>query len=474
VMMSGVVVMRLLTAALLASLLAGPASARADGSFSSSDPLLNRIWSVSVKTATDMVVPGPLMLDALDRPCPVDLPVVIVDGAARDGCPAVGDLAVTDKTLLVSTPADTGAVAGMVRYFASIQRQDGAIPSSPESEGGVLFDYNAYWVEDLYDYTLYSGDLGVANGVWGNLMRLLDGWYPAQARPDGLIVANLGASDYSYFPTSATLVAYYNAQYAQALEQAAQIAGWLGNPGAALRWRARKATLASSFDQTFWDASAGAYRDSPSGPVVHPQDGNSFAILAGLASRAQATSALAYLRGADWRGYGNAIADTDVWDNASMGGVHASQCVYPFMSYFEVLARYQVGQPDSALDLIRREWGYMVKNGPQEGMWELIGPYGGGPPVIPRSWDHGWSSGAAPALTNYVLGVQPTSPGFATFTVTPHPSDLSSAQGTIPTPHGYITVSWKLLGGKLGLSVTAPSGEQWTNPPPPTRARAKR
>jgi hypothetical protein len=198
---------------------------------------------------------------------------------------------------------------------------------------------------------------------------------------------------------------------------------------------------------------------------VHSQDGNSFAILAGLASPAQAASALSYLSGADWRGYGNSIADGDAWDTPLMSGAHPSQCVYPFMSYFEVLARYQSGRPDSALDLIRREWGYMVKNGSRRSMWELIGPYGGGPPGSNPSWDHGWSSGAAPALTNYVLGVQPTSPGFATFTVTPHPSDLAWARGAIPTLHGDIVVSWKNARGKLTLSVKAPPGARWTNPP---------
>ena len=49
-------------------------------------------------------------------------------------------------------------------------------------------------------------------------------------------------------------------------------------------------------------------------------------------------------------------------------------------------------------------------------MWETIGAFGGaaGRSVTP-SYDHGWSSGAAPALTNYALGVQPASPGFGSY-----------------------------------------------------------
>src|SRR5207237_6127119 len=188
---------------------------------------------------------------------------------------------------------------------------------------------------------------------------------------------------------------------------------WLGKDDAAARWRSRRTALKTPFNRMFWDQQAGAYLDAPDGPVVHSQDGNAFAVLGGLASPAQAASALGYLAGHDWRGYGNALGDTDAWDTPLMLGAHASECVYPFMGYFEVLARYQSGLGDYALGLIRREWGYMVKNGARDRMWELIGPYGGGPPGPYPSWDHGWSSGAAPALTSYVLGVQPTSPGYA-------------------------------------------------------------
>ena len=53
-----------------------------------------------------------------------------------------------------------------------------------------------------------------------------------------------------------------------------------------------------------------------------------------------------------------------------------SKRVYPFISYFEVVARYQTGLDPSALALIRREWGYMLANGPQATMWETIGAFG--------------------------------------------------------------------------------------------------
>src|SRR5439155_9607716 len=133
----------------------------------------------------------------------------------------------------------------------------------------------------------------------------------------------------------------------------------------------------------------------------------------------------------------------------------------PLVTSFEVLARYAAGDHASALGLIRREWGYMAKHGPKSTMWETIGPFGGGPTDMNPSWDAGWSSGAAPALTSYVLGVQPTSPGYATFTVTPHAGALGWAKGAVVTPHGLLKVSWKLVRGRVRISVRAPAGTRW-------------
>jgi hypothetical protein len=403
--------------------------------------LLGRIWSASVRTAGDMVVPGPLVADADGRPCGVGLPEVLLDGSARDRCPYAGDQAVTGLALLVSTPSADGVLRDMILWYAQHQHADGAIPASPYRGGtDVFFDYNAFWVEDLHDYVLYTGDLGLARELWPNLVRLLDGWYPAQMGASGLLVNSLGPYDYAYVPRAGTTVAYYNASYVFALRLGAQLAGWLGQRGAAAAWTARIAPLSAAFPGAFWDAGAGAFLDATTGPPVHPEDGNAFAILAGLATRRQGRSALDYLTYHDSQPYGATIADNETWDGYPWG-FQASQRAYPFMSYFEVLARYAVGFDASALELIRREWGWMLEKGPGT-MWETIGA-GGKAPIGPDpSWDHGWSSGAAPALTSYALGITPVSPGFGSYLAAPRPSGLRWARGVVPTPHGPIRFRW--------------------------------
>jgi hypothetical protein len=406
-----------------------------------------------------MVAPGPLTTDAEGRPCPIALPTVILDGLVRDRCPYVGDLAVTGMTLLVSTPSDWPALRAMILWFAQNQHADGSIPPSPYRSGQVFFDYNAYWIEDLYDDVLYTGDLGLARQVWPSLTKLMDGWYPAQAVAGGLLVNDLGPFDYAYIPRAGTTVAYYNAGYARALELASALAGLLGEKASAASWAGRLAPLRTAFVAAFWDATAGAFRDATTGPTVHPEDGNAFAVLSGLATPKQGRSALDYLTWHDSQPYGSTIADNETWDGYPWGD-QASQRSYPFISYFEVLARYEVGFDRSALDLIRREWGHMVDHPPGEArfpeMWESIGAGGAAPVGGDPSWEHGWSSGAAPALTAEVLGVTPAAPGFGAYSAAPHPSGLAYASGSVPTPHGSISFAWRRTTRALTATVDSP------------------
>jgi hypothetical protein len=448
-------------------------SARAGGSFASSDPLLDKIWAASTLTAREMVS------DPVDLYPGCDVPAdqkVILDGVDRDRCEFTADIAVTGKTLYVADGAVGSPVRSALFLFAAEQHDDGQVQSTPGTYGQVPFvDYTGYWVEDVYDYVLYSGDVQAARALLPNVVRALDDWYPAQME-GGLFANHFGRADYALLDRRDPFVAYYNAQYVRVLDLGAAIARWAGDGSAARRWASRAGQLRPVVQRAFWDAAAGAYKDTVGGPLVHPQDGNAFAILAGVADHDQAVSSLEYLSAHNSYGYGNSIADADVWDGFPWG-IQASRRVYPFMSYFELLARFQTGLDDSAHDLIRREWGYMLANGPGT-TWETIGPYGG--PPTGGSWAHGWSSGAAPALTQYVLGVRPTTPGFATFVVDPHPGSVAWAQGVVPTPHGDLTVSWKRAADRIVTTVQAPPGTRWENAPAPkagdvprTKPRAK-
>ena len=290
-------------------------AASADGSFESSDSLVNLIWRNSVQTARDMVSP-PVNLDR--RGCEIDLATILLDGAERDRCPYIGDQAVTGMTLLVSQD-DVRVLRDMLAWFAAVQNEDGSIPASPFSDHSlVLVDYNAYWIESLYDYVLYTGDIALLRQVWPNWSKLVDELYPAHV--GGRLLVNwLGAGRLRLHPARrhagrllqrAVRPRAPAGRVARGLVRRRRsgptLGGARGRHGRGVRRRllGRRRRRVPRHDRR---------------TDVHALDGNAFAILAGLATPAQAQSVLAYVDRTMRRSYGNSVADTNGWRGCQLG-----------------------------------------------------------------------------------------------------------------------------------------------------------
>jgi alpha-L-rhamnosidase len=57
--------------------------------------------------------------------------------------------------------------------------------------------------------------------------------------------------------------------------------------------------------------------------------------------------------------------------------------------------------------------------------------------------NHAWTSYPGYLFQKYILGIQPTSGGFATFDVRPETSGMTFAEGAVPTVKGLITTRWE-------------------------------
>jgi alpha-L-rhamnosidase len=138
------------------------------------------------------------------------------------------------------------------------------------------------------------------------------------------------------------------------------------------------------------------------------------------------------------------------------------QIVSPYIGSYALWADYQAGRPDLALSLLNTEWGWMASHDPGGTTWEKI-ESGGGLSGF-DSAAHAWSTGATSALSQYVLGAQPVTPGFRTWLVQPQPSGLSWAQGQVPTPSSALVSRWEVGSGNnsLRLTVAAPDGTSGT------------
>ena len=72
--------------------------------------------------------------------------------------------------------------------------------------------------------------------------------------------------------------------------------------------------------------------------------------------------------------------------------------------------------------------------------------------------NHAWTAYPGYLFQKYILGIQPTSGGFATFDVRPETSGLTYAEGAVPTVKGLITTRWERRdSGQFSLSVHVPA-----------------
>ena len=121
------------------------------------------------------------------------------------------------------------------------------------------------------------------------------------------------------------------------------------------------------------------------------------------------------------------------------------------------------------MDLLHREWGYMLYTNLSVQSTLLEGYTTNGSlgyrsyrgynyDAAYTSHAHGWSSGPTSALTYYVLGLQVTSPQGRTWSLQPHTSGLSRTEGGFTTPLGWFGVKWRVGKGTFTLEVDVPAG----------------
>jgi hypothetical protein len=407
------------------------------GCFESSDDELNRIWYSGAYT---------LELNTVDTGARVR----ILDGAKRDRDVWVGDLALAARVEYVTHNRPDG-VRDSLAELADRQRADGTIPpSSYDDYGLVMYDYYAWWVVAFAEYGLYTGDTTFSEAYYPHMLRQLD-WFTGHVGPNGLVVKDTGI-EWAFTLGRNGEVTYINAVYYRALVRAAALADWLGHGDDAARWRARADALRAAINARLFDPTRGVYVDSDLDRNHVPQDANALAVLFDIAPVEWRPGILTYLRDYMWTPYGSTTVDAPYGHNL----IHDKR-IWPFAGYFELDARFAGGDASGAFDLLRREWGHMLRFDPASTMWEWMTAEG----AIENgfaSLAHGWSAGPTVALTERVLGLRLTEPGFRRFDALPVTGDLDWAQGRVPTPHGPIDAFWRRTDDAFVETLDVPAG----------------
>lgn len=140
--------------------------------------------------------------------------------------------------------------------------------------------------------------------------------------------------------------------------------------------------------------------------------------------------------------------------------------ISPFNQYFVIQAMARMKKYDEAFTSIKDLWGGQIRYGGTTS-FETFRPSWvaalGANDAIPNnqcgytSLCHPWGGGVVKWLSEEVLGIKPTTPGFSTYDILPHLGrTLSNVSGMTPTPIGIIQANFDVATGVC--SVTAPAG----------------
>lgn len=410
------------------------------GYFLCSDDLLNRVWYAGLHTI-EMCTIDPALggVDARHRIAEGDW--VVVDGAKRDRLVWTGDLGPAGAAIYSST-YETDAIRDSLLSLSTFQEKSGYIPAcSPgpipaRVASGFFGDYVAWWVVVLYQYYMHTGDRELVRELFPVIKRAL-AYLHGQCRGGLFRQTPLNMMEWCFLVFRLGKPSYTNVMYYWALNGASSIAHEVGEEDVSIGYVSRAFRLGENIERELRDKGRGVLLDTTVDPGRVPQDANVLAIIAGLTEEPEeARRVLDYIRDSMWVEWGSTNVDVPYY-RLTPGLQPHNKRVVPFMVNYEALARFAAHDDEGAMELIRRCWGTMVDTEPNTTFWEWAGRRGGVDNHL-ASLCHGWSAGALPLLSKYVLGIRPSGAGYRNFRFDPRACGLEWVEGRVPVPGGFI------------------------------------
>ena len=391
------------------------------GSFKCSDQKLDKIWEVGGRTLH-------CCSEDTYTDCPTYEQVHWVGDARNE---ALVDWVVNgDPRLWYRCLEQTGR---------SLERSEITESHVPSAWTNILPAWSFFWMRSCKEYVVFTGDLEKGRNLLDFVSRNIEG---VISHLDGQGLFNIrgwNMFDWAEMDTpNQGVVTHQNCFAVMALDDAADMADLLGSD-AGQAWRTYAQDLAQAINTYLWNEEKQAYTD-----CLHDNEQSSVF--------SQQTQTAAYLSGVA-KG-DRAIRCRDILFNPPDDFVKAGS---PFFEFFLLEALQGENRVREFLDIIRRDWGFMVDMGATTfwEMWSVRGEDG----RMTRSHCHGWSSAPTYFLSTYILGVKPGGPGFSSVIIKPHPGDLEWCRGVVPTPRGDVEVEWENEPGKpLALHVRGAGG----------------
>ncbi|MBR6681855.1 MAG: hypothetical protein IKL40_02600, partial [Clostridia bacterium] len=317
-----------------------------------------------------------------------------------------------------------------------------------------LADYPAWRIIAVYTQYLYTGDKYLVEQYYDEMVDCMR-WLVEQSNSSNLIYqypvffdqyfSQSGALEFSCSLDRLGEKPYTNAVFYKALLCMAEFADIVSderkNDWAELADKVKK-----SFNERLWDKGKNAYVDTFDTSYI-PHEGNVLAVMFGLAEGKRAEMVMKTVHDL-WTPYGSTILSKPMTHTR-----RGNAMISPLMNTYEAEVRFNSGDKDNAIELIRRVWGTMLDKG-AETFWEFSPNH---PTDVASLRAHAWASGCTYLLSAYVLGIRPEKVGFEEVRFEPY-TKFDHFEGVVPTCKGLIGVTMRTYNGIKEFELAVPCG----------------
>ncbi|MCD9020438.1 alpha-L-rhamnosidase C-terminal domain-containing protein [Cohnella silvisoli] len=371
------------------------------GEFRSSDERLNRIWDVAVRT---------LHMNTRE---------FMYDGLKRDRWVWSGD---AYQSFLMNNYVffDQNVTK---RTLIALRGKEPV-----EMHINTIMDYTFYWFIAFYDYYMYTGDLVFIRHCYPQMLSLID--FCLKRRNDAGMMEGF-PEDWVFIDWAPMElrgeVSTEQLLFCRSLETIALLAKELGDLDNESNFTKLATEMHERIMERFWDEEEGAFI---SGTFQGTRIGQILKYPSMFALRF---------------GYLNESRIEAVKRNVMLNEA-VQKITTPYMRFYELEAMCELGEKQRVLREIREYWGGMLDLGATT-FWEQFDPelpaeaqydmYGD---KYRKSLCHAWGAAPLYLIGKYLIGVRPVGPGYSRYLLEPELGDLEWLEGTVPTPHGVISV----------------------------------
>ncbi|UKT65428.1 amylo-alpha-1,6-glucosidase [Pedobacter mucosus] len=293
----------------------------------------------------------------------------------------------------------------------------------------TIMDYSFYWFLGIYDYYKYTGDKKFVQDIYPRMQSLMT-YIDGRKNKNGLLEWMPG--DWIFIDWADKLskdgeVSFEQLLYARSLETMALCAKLAGDTDGVSKYDEQAKLLKNKIFELYWNQ-------------------NKHALVHSRVDDKQTENVTRYANMFSiFFDYFTPEQKLEVKKNVLLNDSIA-KITTPYMRFYELEALCAMGEQSYVLKEMKSYWGGMLKLGATS-FWEEYNPDKKGTEHLAmygrpfgKSLCHAWGASPIYLLGKYYLGVQPTSPGYETYTIEPNLGGLNWMEGKVPTANGDISV----------------------------------